>query len=1308
MSDFRASAPSAETVFLRTYSRRKADGSRENFQEAMLRTANDIAEIGKYTDEERALVEEQALAQHAFPSGRAFWVAGTEWGKKPENFSGYYNCLHRDTLVQTLDGLKRIEDLADGSTSTVLNGNGNWVDVEFKSYGEQTLVPVTFGQKGGATQVIRSTPNHRWITRRGEVTTAELRRGDKIAKIYSPKPDANLAGVRHGIIYGDGTTQYGEFFVDLVGEKAELAGYFEDVREYQHTRAYVKQEANFKRLPWLSDPSYLRGFFQGLIATDGSVTQSVVIYGNAELAAFVADKAALAGFAFVSSRVAARAGEKTNLGERKQDLWAIVLDKGSVSEEDLLRSSHKAKLRHGTERRWWTVKSIGAKEAPETVYCTEEPETHSFVLADGLLTGNCTSTHMVDLDAFGLMVDLAMQGSGTGAVLEQDVISQLPVVKNTLQIVGSSEIGTKPPEERQEFTTFESVLPSGLVELRVGDSRQGWRYAYQLLIKFAFVGMSHNAGHIRIHLDLSSVRPSGERLKGFGGTANPIKLEQAFRKAVDLLNGAHGRQLTSVEACLLIDEAATAIVAGNIRRSAGMRQFSETDLDAANAKDGLYMQDEEGNWKVDPKKEALRMANHTRCYHHTPEYQEIEDAVRKQFYSGEGAIQYVPEAVARSNADLLAPVEGGKEGFLRAYTRKGRERAKAFLQMCASELGYKMSERELNHRMDRYGLNPCLTGDTPILTVHQGVKTFEQLVKAGEDVLVWCVNKETNEAAVRMMRNPRVTGYDQPILEIEFDSGLKVRATHNHSFFTLQRNKVQAKDLKVGQSVSAFAIHQHRDGHLRITRNNRLTDSVRQQFCHRVIAEYHGIEGEVIHHLDGDPTNNLPENLEATTHLEHNKEHYAGRCRNGFYHGTPGPVAAEHIANHKIVAVRDAGTATVYNGTVDEHHNYVVVDPSSVGKSFISGILSANCGEILGRDFHCNLAEVHLNTLDPSDYDSQDKAFYAAGLQVAALLQHRFVHERYQYSREIDPIVGVSFTGLFDFFVHSMGSEWLSWMMDGRPEDGRRSKMFKQVEEYYLKRWRAAAHRGVKSYCETHGLRIPNRITTVQPAGTKSLLTGASSGWHPPKAARFIRRITLGKTDPLVPALLEYGFNIIPAQSARDDEGNLLDDINDPRVHEVLVEIPTEVSWANLPGCDQFDLNKLPIEAQFGLYMAVQQKYADHNTSATLEIREHEIPVLAQLIHSAIVNNEGYISAAILARFDANETFPRLPFEPITKEVYDHQQMLVDVIREDSTESLLDLLNKYDSSDFDLESVSACTSASCIAKADKDERDGKG
>ena len=770
MQEFRPQAPSAETVFYRTYSRRKTDGTRENFQEAMTRTVEDIGRIGNFTDEELQLVKEQALAQHSFPSGRAFWVAGTEWGKKQENFSGYYNC---------------------------------------------------------------------------------------------------------------------------------------------------------------------------------------------------------------------------------------------------------------------------------------------------------TSTHMSDLEAFGLMVDLAMQGSGTGAVLEQHVIDALPAVSNILEIVEVKAIGTDPA--RRAETVFDTLLPSGMVSLSVGDSRKGWQDAYQLIVNWAHEGLEHNQGKIRIVLDLGNVRPAGERLKGFGGTSNPIKLEAMFSKIVNLLNSAHGRKLTTVEACLLIDEAAACIVAGNIRRSAGMRQFSETDGDAATAKLGLYSQDSDGNWRVDPKKEALRMANHTRCYHSKPDYKTIKNAVRLQFQSGEGAIQYVPEAVARANVDILS--EGAtKRGFLELYHEKGREAAKRYLGLAfQATYGEECDARELQHRMDRYGLNPC--------------------------------------------------------------------------------------------------------------------------------------------------------------------------------------------------------------------------------------------GEIIGRDFHCNLAEVHLNTIDPSDYGAQEKAFYAAGLQVAALLQHEFVHERYQYSRSIDPIVGVSFTGLFDFLVHAGGYGWLQWMMNGR--NGRRAKdMYEALEKDFLRRWREAAHKGVKAYCEKHGIRVPNRITTVQPAGTKSLLTGASSGWHPPKSQRFIRRITLGVNDPLVPALIEYGYSVIPAQSARDDEGNLLDDISDPRVQEVLVEIPTEVSWANIPGCDSFDLAKLPVEAQWGLYMSVQTHYTDHNTSATIELRENEIEPLAKLMHENIQDNGGYISAALLARFDANETFPRLPFEPITKEKYD-ELIAIQEISRDGDADFLAILNKFDSSEWSIESVAGCTNAACLAKADADEREGK-
>jgi hypothetical protein len=92
-----------------------------------------------------------------------------------------------------------------------------------------------------------------------------------------------------------------------------------------------------------------------------------------------------------------------------------------------------------------------------------------------------------------------------------------------------------------------------------------------------------------------------------------------------------------------------------------------------------------------------------------------------------------------------------------------------------------------------------------------------------------------------------------------------------------------------------------------------------------------------------------------------------------------------------------------------------------------------NCGEIAMVDNFCDLAEVPLNTIDPFDLATQFDAFKAASLDVVALLHHEFEIPRYQKSRELDPIVGVSFTGLFDFFVNLFGIEWLHWWQAGRP-----------------------------------------------------------------------------------------------------------------------------------------------------------------------------------------------------------------------------------------------------------------------------------
>ena len=663
---------------------------------------------------------------------------------------------------------------------------------------------------------------------------------------------------------------------------------------------------------------------------------------------------------------------------------------------------------------------------------------------------NCTSTNLVDWQAFGLMMDLAMMGCGTGAIIEPRLIEKLPAVRNSITIKSVGDIGLTAPAERQDHTSHS--INGQEVQIKVGDTRRGWVDSYQLLLELCSNQNFNPALPIEVCVDLADVRPVGETLKGFGGMANPVKLKDLYTRVAQILNRAIGRKLTSVECCLLIDEAAVTIVAGNIRRSAGMRQFAADDQAAASAKDNLWQQDEQGNWRIDPERDSLRMANHTRVFHNRPSREVVFDAVLKQFNSGEGAIQFAPEAIARSNADLLTTAELRTE-FQDIYCDQGREEAGRWLQLNHPAIG----AAELEHRLNRYGLNPC--------------------------------------------------------------------------------------------------------------------------------------------------------------------------------------------------------------------------------------------GEILGADFHCNLAEVHLNQIDPDDLEGQADAFKAAGLAVAALLNHRFEVERYRKSRAWDPIVGVSFTGLFDFFVHAFGTPWLQWWEAGRPASSE-GLVYKQQEAEFLSRWKEIVNQAVWDYCDRHQLRRPNRCTTVQPAGTKSLLTGASPGWHPPKAQRFIRRITFRKNDPVALACLDYGYTIVPSQSDKDEQGRLLDDPFDPRCTEWLVEIPTQVSWANLPGADQVEINNFSAMAQFDFYMQVQQHYTAHNTSATIEFRENEIEPLAEAIHQAIQRGEGYISAALLARFDANATFPRLPFEPIDEATY--LELNAEVLVRRRNADFFDALQRYDSGELVEAGPAGCDSDKCL------------
>jgi ribonucleotide reductase class II len=147
------------------------------------------------------------------------------------------------------------------------------------------------------------------------------------------------------------------------------------------------------------------------------------------------------------------------------------------------------------------------------------------------------------------------------------------------------------------------------------------------------------------------------------------------------------------------------------------------------------------------------------------------------------------------------------------------------------------------------------------------------------------------------------------------------------------------------------------------------------------------------------------------------------------------------------------------------------------------------------------------------------------------------------------------------------------------------------------------------------------------------------------------------------------------------------------------VEIPVAVAWADLPGADAISIEKFSAAAQFDFYMQVQKHYTTHNTSATIEFREAEIDFLAERIYQAIHTDEGYISAALLARFDDLQTFPRLPFEPIDKATYEALRQAVATRRQ--IPDFHAALARYDAGELVEAGPAGCDSDKCMLPEQK-------
>jgi DNA primase len=322
---------------------------------------------------------------------------------------GFFHCFAGETNVITREGVRSISSLA-GTHAVVLTRGGQWVRAPFKAYGRQRLYRIELSRNGVA-KTLFATAGHRWFVRgrKTAVVTTELRRGHRLESVLPEgrkrwKLDAE--GVRHGIVFGDGTVQrkgrsgYGT--VNLHGDKADdLARWFaayrpsERFREsgVEYLRVYGGRDfAHMKALPDAEESEdYLLGFIAGYLATDGHVAKDGTVMLHCvdpAVLRWVRDVATRLGIGTFSVTEQLRRGY---LGEA-EPIHRIHFVSSTLRSAMFLRHAARARWEDSSkhfERLRWAVVAVSESDRTEEVYCAEVPTHHAFALEDNILTGNC-------------------------------------------------------------------------------------------------------------------------------------------------------------------------------------------------------------------------------------------------------------------------------------------------------------------------------------------------------------------------------------------------------------------------------------------------------------------------------------------------------------------------------------------------------------------------------------------------------------------------------------------------------------------------------------------------------------------------------------------------------------------------------------------------------------------------------------------------------------------------------------------------------------------------------------------------------
>ncbi|MGM0379860.1 MAG: ribonucleoside-triphosphate reductase, adenosylcobalamin-dependent [Bacillota bacterium] len=265
---------------------------------------------------------------------------------------------------------------------------------------------------------------------------------------------------------------------------------------------------------------------------------------------------------------------------------------------------------------------------------------------------NCSFQIIDSFDSFRELFYLLMIGSGIGLRILKEDVKKLPKVRTDFEII-HQDYSPVDKGEREDSTSLDFKY-NNTVKITVGDSKEGWVQSLDHFFKLIY---SFEYRQIKtIIIDYNNVRPKGERLKTFGGTASGhTSLKNMFEKIYTLLNKRSAIQenkrikLQTIDCLDIANIIGENVVSGGVRRTAEIMIIDADDKECIEAKNNLYKQID-GQWIINEELSHRQVSNNSIYYEKKPTREQLHWQIEQMRNSGEPAFINAEAAKKRTDS----------------------------------------------------------------------------------------------------------------------------------------------------------------------------------------------------------------------------------------------------------------------------------------------------------------------------------------------------------------------------------------------------------------------------------------------------------------------------------------------------------------------------------------------------------------------------------------------------------------------------------------------------------------------------------